>query len=133
MGAVLNDAKYHRLLAKASPRLIRSKREYRRALGVLHELHFPERKLSPEEKTIERLVSHLIAEYENRTAPVPEAPPLDVLRFLMDSHGLRQADLIPAFGSRSVASAVVNGKRGISKTHAKRLAEKFHVETGVFL
>lgn len=133
MGTALDETKYHRLLVKASPRLIRSTREYRHALGVLHDLHFPERKLSAEEETIERLVSHLVAEYENRAAPLPEAAPLDVLRFLMDSRGLRQTDLIPVFGSRSVASAVVNGKRGISKTHAKRLAEVFHVDAGVFV
>jgi hypothetical protein len=35
--------------------------------------------------------------------------------------------LIPVLGSSSVASAVFNGKRAISKTQARKLAEFFHV------
>jgi HTH-type transcriptional regulator/antitoxin HigA len=51
----------------------------------------------------------------------------------MAANGLRQSDLLPIFGSKGVASEVVNGKRGISKTQAKALAEFFHVPAEVFL
>jgi HTH-type transcriptional regulator/antitoxin HigA len=51
----------------------------------------------------------------------------------MEQRGLRQADLVPIFGSRSVASNVLNGKREPSKAHIRRLAEFFHVSPEVFL
>jgi HTH-type transcriptional regulator/antitoxin HigA len=51
----------------------------------------------------------------------------------MESRGLRQRDLIPVFGSSSVASDVLNGKRALSKTHIRRLAEFFHVPASLFV
>jgi HTH-type transcriptional regulator/antitoxin HigA len=61
------------------------------------------------------------------------ASPLDALKSLMEERNLRQADLLPVFGSRSVASDVLNGKRSISKAHARGLAEFFHVSPSLFI
>jgi HTH-type transcriptional regulator/antitoxin HigA len=46
---------------------------------------------------------------------------------------IRQRDLIPVFGSSSVVSDVLSGKRSISKAHARKLAEFFHVSVGLFV
>jgi len=46
---------------------------------------------------------------------------------------LRQRDLIPIFASNSTVSDVLNGKRSLSKTHARRLADFFHVPVGLFV
>ena len=43
------------------------------------------------------------------------------------------SDLWKLFGSKGVASEVVNGKRGISKAQAKALAEFFHVSPELFI
>ena len=51
----------------------------------------------------------------------------------MEVRNLRQRDLIPIFGAISVASDVLNGKRGISKTHARKLADFFHVPVSLFI
>jgi HTH-type transcriptional regulator/antitoxin HigA len=51
----------------------------------------------------------------------------------MEQRGLRQADLLPIFKSKGYASDVVNGKRAISKTHARRLAEHFRVSIDLFI
>jgi HTH-type transcriptional regulator/antitoxin HigA len=56
-----------------------------------------------------------------------------MLRYLMDDRGLKQADLLPVFGSSGIASEVVNGKRSISKTQAKKLAEFFNVSVELFI
>ena len=50
----------------------------------------------------------------------------------MDAHGFKQADLVDVFGSKGIASEVLNGKRSFSKTHIQRLSEKFHVSPEVF-
>jgi HTH-type transcriptional regulator/antitoxin HigA len=55
------------------------------------------------------------------------------LRVLMEDRGIRQRDLIPVFGSSSVVSDVLNGKRSISKAHARKLAEHFHVPASLFI
>lgn len=55
------------------------------------------------------------------------------LRSLMEERGLRQRDLLGVFGSRGIASEVVSGKRAVSKTQAKKIAELFHVPADLFL
>ena len=42
-------------------------------------------------------------------------------------------DVWPLFGSKGVASEVLNGKRSISKAQAKRLAVFFHVSADLFI
>jgi len=61
------------------------------------------------------------------------AEPVEALRVLMEDRKLRQRDLIPVFGSSSVVSDVLNGKRSISKAHARKLAEFFHVPVSLFI
>jgi HTH-type transcriptional regulator/antitoxin HigA len=39
----------------------------------------------------------------------------------------------PLFGSKGVASEVLNGKRSISKAQAKKLAAFFHVSADLFI
>ena len=56
-----------------------------------------------------------------------------MIAFLMEHKGLKQADLLPVFGSRSVASDVLNGKREPSKAHIRKLAEFFKVSPELFL
>ena len=51
----------------------------------------------------------------------------------MEDRGLRQRDLVPAFGSSSGVSDVLSGKREISKQQARKLAEFFSVPAGLFI
>jgi HTH-type transcriptional regulator/antitoxin HigA len=51
----------------------------------------------------------------------------------MEDRRLRQRDLIRVFGASSVVSDVLNGKREIGKTHARKLAELFQVPVGLFI
>ena len=79
------------------------------------------------------LVGELVASYEARLEPVPDAPPRDVLRLLMEEHGLTQADLRAELGGQPVVSAILNGKRELNARQAKALAARFHVSPAVFL
>ena len=51
----------------------------------------------------------------------------------MAARNLTQKDLWKLFGSKGIASKVFHGKRAISKTQAKQLAEFFHVSVAVFI
>jgi HTH-type transcriptional regulator/antitoxin HigA len=70
--------------------------------------------------------------YEAAHVEIPEAEPRAVLRFLMEQHGLKQADLADC-APQSHISAILAGKRGISKEAAKKFAKRFNVATDVFL
>lgn len=58
---------------------------------------------------------------------------MEVLRFLMEQHGLRQRDLAPEIGSESLVSLILAGKRNLTIGHIHALAERFHVPASVFV
>jgi HTH-type transcriptional regulator/antitoxin HigA len=129
----IDAKKYARLLAASLPAVIETEAENDRLVAVARELmkKGPQRTL--EETRLLKLLSHLIQEFEERVYQPRTATPHEVLCELIAANGLKQSDLLPIFGSKGVTSEVVNGKRGISKTQAKALAEFFHVSVDVFL
>lgn len=74
----------------------------------------------------------VIAAYEAEHYPIAPAPAREVLRFLMQEHGLRQSDL-PEIGSQGVVSEILNGKRALNTRQIQALAQRFGVDARVFL
>ena len=122
---------YGGLLAKTLPKVIETDRELEHFADALESLDRLERPLRPEEKLLEALLSRLIADYDEKIE-LPPLPPHKTIAFLMEQRGLKQADLLPVFGSRSVASDVINGKREPSKGHIRKLAQFFRLSPEVF-
>jgi HTH-type transcriptional regulator/antitoxin HigA len=131
--ATINKTAYGKLLARTLPRVIKSEKENERMIAELEQFDIRGRALTPEEESLAELMTLLIREFEESKYPLGHAGPLEALRILMGNRGLRQRDLIPVFGSSSVASNVFHGKRAISKAHARRLAEHFHVPVNLFI
>ena len=128
---ITNAGEYAELLSSALPHVIHTEVENRRCTAVLEELLRKKRR-SPEEKRLAELLTLLIEEFERREYTLPHAGPMDVLRHLMDANGLRQVDLLDVFGTASVISEVLKGKRELSKTHIAKLSGRFHVSPAVF-
>lgn len=74
----------------------------------------------------------LIGNHDARHHRLPEVPPAEVLRLLMEQHGLRQGDL-PEIGSQGVVSEILNGRRDLNLRQIRLLAERFHVSPATFL
>lgn len=72
------------------------------------------------------LIADRIREYENRVHPWPNLPPHELLRALMDEHGMSQKDL-PEVGPQSVVSEILAGKRALNLRQVKAIARRFHV------
>ena len=70
--------------------------------------------------------------FEDEHCQIPPAAPGEVLRFLMDQHGLKQEDLSDCAPQGRI-SDILGGKRAISKEIAKRLAQRFNVRADLFL
>ncbi len=77
-------------------------------------------------------LGELIQTYEKRQASMAEAEPREVLRYLIEEHGLRQTDLA-GIASQGTISDILCGRREISKALAKKLAARFQVSAAVFL
>ena len=74
----------------------------------------------------------LVHAYEEENYPVPASTGTEVLRYLMDEHGLTQSDL-PEIGSQGVVSEILNGKRELNIRQIRALAQRFGVSAAVFI
>ena len=132
--AVMNPAKYAKLLVKVLPRPITTEREYDQAMKLAGQLmEKGEGRLSPEEGKLLDLLGILIEDYDDRRYPLGNHDPVTVLAELMEVRNVTAKDLWPVFGSRGAASDVLHGRRGVSKNQAKKLAQFFHVTADLFI
>lgn len=76
-------------------------------------------------------LGELIGDYEDRQ-PKPLVTGMEMLRFLMQQHGLTQRDL-PEVGSQGVVSEILSGKRALNLRHARCLAQRFGTRIDVFV
>lgn len=112
---------------------IRTEREYDAAVERLNALvdEVGDNPKDPRYRLIETL-SVLIEAYDREHHSLPEASGIEVLRFLMEEHGLAQEDL-PEIGSQGVVSEVLRGRRRLNVRQIQALAARFGVDPGVFI
>ncbi|MEJ0097484.1 MAG: hypothetical protein WDM84_05500 [Bauldia sp.] len=70
--------------------------------------------LSSADKERLELLTVLIEEYEIRKHPIEPLDPIEAILFRMEEKGLKQADLIPYFGTSSRVSEVLKRKRPLT-------------------
>jgi len=129
----IDPVRYRRLLSRTMPVVIETEEENARMLAIVEKLMKKGEDLSIEEEKLLKLLARLIEDFEQRFYQPPEAEPLDVLHHLMEARDIKQSQLWDVFGSKGIASEVLNGKRGISKTQARALANYFHVPADLFV
>lgn len=131
----VNKKLYGQLLMQVLPSVITDKHELDRLTEEVDKLMTKGIKqgLSPEEDSLLQLLTKLIEDYEDKHFPIENVSPHEVLKFIIEQRNLKQSDLLDIFGSSGIASEVVNGKRSISKTQAKKLAERFKVSVELFI
>jgi len=71
-------------------------------------------------------IGNLIETYENQAHQLKEASPSDVLKYLMQEHGLKQSDL-NEIGSQGVVSEILAGKRTLNLEQIKKVSDRFNV------
>ena len=81
---------------------------------------------TPEAERFDVLAT-LIEVYEARHHPIPPAPPIDVIRFVMEQRGFRQGDLARLLGSRSRASEILSGGRRLTVEMIDRLSRRWSI------
>lgn len=124
---------YQSLLVDFTPRPIRNRRTYNATLRQLDRLMNKPRLTRPEQDMLD-LLAVLIEQYESAEYPTPSVPPDRMLAHLIEAKGVRAADVAKATGiHRSTLSAVLAGRRSLSKGNVVKLAEYFGVSPAVFL
>lgn len=112
---------------------VRTEADYERASAIIETLL--DEIGNDEDHPLADLLDYLadqVKVYEDEHFPIPESKPHEILRFLMDQHGLKQEDLADC-ASQGRISEILSGKRAISKEVAKNLARRFHVSADLFI
>jgi len=131
--ALLDERKYQKLLGSALPVVIRTAEEYERLLRAAEALmEKPEEEITEEEGRLLELLSVLIEGYEDRVHPLPKTQPHKILAYLLEEKGMKPSDLWRVL-PKSRVSEILNGRRSVSKSQAKQLAELFRVPVDIFL
>lgn len=123
---------YRQLLGKSLPHVVRDEKENEYYIDLLASL---DAKIdpTPAEKELADLLTVLIEDFEDKHYALKKAGPIENLTELMRDNGLKQKDLIGIFGTASIASEVLNGKRGLTTQHILKLSERFHVTPELFI
>jgi len=132
MSALTVSPAYTALLAKVPPRVIRTEEQNESYLAALYELEQRQESWGAAEQELADLLTLLIENFEEKQYALPKASPLAVIEFLMDQHGLKQKDLAEVFGTPSLVSEVLRGKRELNKEQIRRLSDRFGVSPELF-
>jgi HTH-type transcriptional regulator/antitoxin HigA len=114
-----------------APRTITSETQNDHYTEVLYNLERRDHLSAAEEKYAE-LLTILIEAYEEKHYPIRALSPVEVLTELMAANNLKQKDLAPLFGSESIVSEVLHGKREMNKQHIEKLSQRFNVSPALF-
>lgn len=77
-------------------------------------------------------LANTIALYEQKTQKVPMVKSLDVLRYLIQAHSLKQKDFAK-IGSKKIVSEILSGKRQPNLHQIKQFAKKLKVTPETFM
>jgi HTH-type transcriptional regulator / antitoxin HigA len=120
-----------------TPKIIETSEEYEKFLAVAERLISKKQTRTTEETILFRLLVKLIKDYEEEAYSLKEwsqTAPHEILQHLIEARGMKQVELVGVISpSKGLVSSIVNGKREISKTQAKKLGEFFNVSASVFI
>lgn len=129
---------YLELVKKFPLRPIRTEAQYDRALNILAALvgRADDPGLTAGERDYADAIDQFVGTYEDQHYPIHDAmkSPIDRLKYLMEQSGMNTSQLGELLGSGSgQASMILSGKRELSKANIRKLADRFHVNAGLFL
>jgi HTH-type transcriptional regulator/antitoxin HigA len=133
MNATAGRSKYAALLSSTLPAIIRSEAENQHYLALLEELDSKGNRMTAAERRMAELLTLLIEDFEEKHYAFKAAGPVDILNELMLANNLRQKDLLDIFGTPSIVSEVLHGKRQLTTEHIRRLSRRFQVSPEVFI
>lgn len=139
MTLTINRENYLKLLDKVQliPKVIETEAEYELNLAIAEKLIAKRKNRTPEETTLLRLLVKLIEDYEENNFNLKDwrnLSPHEILQHLLEVSHTKQSDLVGIVSpSKGLISAIVNGKRAISKEQAKKLGEYFNLSPSLFI
>jgi HTH-type transcriptional regulator/antitoxin HigA len=117
------------MMSHTDLKVIRSEEQHQAYLLQMQELIADEPIQGSQKAERLELLSVLVESYENQKYPIEVPDPISAILFRMQEQGLKQADLVPYFGTRSRVSEVLSGKRPLTVTMIRALSTGLGIST----
>lgn len=111
--------------------LIKNDEQHAKSMKRIQEI-FQAKEGTPEFEELEILVT-LVAKYEEEHYPVALPDPIEAIKESMFHHGLKDKDLMPAIGSKSGVSHILNRKRPLTVGMIRNLSERLNISVEVLI
>ncbi len=124
---------YAELVGLCMPRPLHDDVDYRNALAVLDAMAGFE--MNADQQDYFEAIATFVEKYEAEHHAINEAKmtPVELLRSLVDEHGMSESDLGRLLGDRSLGHRILTGQRELSKAHIRILAEYFSLNPAALL
>ncbi|MCC6389860.1 MAG: hypothetical protein IT167_04590 [Bryobacterales bacterium] len=109
-----NEEQYAKLLAEFKPRPIHTPEDCEKLTALLMELDDRENP-TPEEQELAAVLTILIENFEEQNYPLPEVPPYEALKAILEDRGLRHKDIAPAIGNKGLTSEILRATKPSAK------------------
>lgn len=125
---------YFALVRSCPLRVIRTEREYERAIAMLDRLSDRAGSRTSDETEYLLALAVFVEKYEEEHHAIQPVPGIDMLHYLIETHGVTQSELAVRTGlANSTISELLAGKRKLSIKHIELLARFFSVRPSLFL
>ncbi|MBF4991152.1 ImmA/IrrE family metallo-endopeptidase [Methylophilus sp. QUAN] len=114
-------------------KVIKTEEQYHCYLDDIQELMSKGQSLTSEESDRLEILTVLLEVYENNKYPIEVQDPIEAIQFRMAEKGLKQADLIPYFGTSGRVSEVLNKKRELTVPMIKALSVGLGISSDTLL
>lgn len=124
---------YAELVKLFMPRPLHDEVDYRNALAVLDAM--AGFRMNADQTDYFDAIATFVEKYEAEHHAIKGATmtPVQLIRSLMDEHGMNESDLGRLLGDRSLGHRILNGQRELSKVHIRVLAEHFSLDPAFLL
>ena len=125
--------RYHSLVSWYPPTVLETEEEYNQAVEIAKKLSLY--KLNDDQEKYFDTLCVLIQAYEEQSPfDWPQISGIDMLKSLLDDHGMSISDFARLIGvHRSVGARILKGERNLTIPHIKALCERFKVGPELFL
>ena len=124
------NAEYRRIRKRIPLGVFHSVEEYDNAVAVLDDIL--DEIGQNEDHPLAEMLALSIESYEEAHVPIPDSFGPQILRSLMEEHGLNQSDLAE-IGSQGIVSEILSGKRELNVRQIAHLATRFGVSPALFI
>lgn len=132
MAVTLDPIAYVQLLAQFQPQPIETSEDYGQARLAILDL-LKQGQLSPEQKTLIKLLTLLMREYDlHQPQPTP-AKPHEILEHLIESHSISAEEIAMKLGGEAILSEIITGDRPITPQQVQIFADIFKVSPNLFI